>query len=168
MDGEVQASSPRQDRNEIIHGFARMLSDWGAGAEPALFEHLQEGLAEIPDAALAASIERMAGTGDDWGYHPPDPVARTISRLTHTLVLEDGSELLGAASLSAARSRPVIFLGNHLSFVDANVVDALLAAAGFENIADRLTVVVGPKVFSAPTRRLASLCFGTIKIPQIT
>ena len=115
MEGEVQASGSRRDRNEIIHGFARMLSDWGAGEEPALFEHLQEELAEIPDAALGASIERTAGTGGDWGYHPPDPVARRISRLTHTLVLEDGSELLGAASLAAAEHLARQRRGGHVA-----------------------------------------------------
>ena len=33
-------------------------------------------------------------------------------------------------------------------------------------VADRMTVLVGPKVYMLPVRRLASLCFGAIKIPQ--
>jgi len=33
-------------------------------------------------------------------------------------------------------------------------------------VAERLTVVAGPKVYSSPKRRFSSLCFGTIKTPQ--
>jgi 1-acyl-sn-glycerol-3-phosphate acyltransferase len=93
-------------------------------------------------------------------------VAKRISRLAHSLILLRGSGLDGDENLTAARERPVVFLGNHLSFVDANAIDALLAESGFADLTERLCVIVGPKVFAEPLRRLASLCFGTIKIPQ--
>jgi 1-acyl-sn-glycerol-3-phosphate acyltransferase len=60
----------------------------------------------------------------------------------------------------------VFLVANHLSYVDANVLDALLVAAGQSAVADRMTVLVGPKVYMLAVRRLASLCFGSIKIPQ--
>ncbi len=40
--------------------------------------------------------------------------------------------------------------------------------AGASEVADRLTVIAGPKVYSNIRRRFSSLCFGTIKVPQST
>jgi 1-acyl-sn-glycerol-3-phosphate acyltransferase len=62
--------------------------------------------------------------------------------------------------------RPMVLLSNHLSYSDANLLEFLLSKAGLAKVADRLTVVVGPKVYSEPFRRFSSLCFGTIKTPQ--
>lgn len=165
---QVSTRVPGHPRDEVLKSVAELISSWGAAPESAVLDHLRAGLRDVPDAALGALAERMLTTGASWGYHPHDPAARRISRLTHPLVLEQDSGLSGASSLEVARERPVVFLGNHLSFVDANVVDALLCDAGYEDVANRLAVVVGPKVFSLPIRRLASLCFGTIKIPQST
>lgn len=145
-----------------------MISEWGAGDEERLFQLLASELGDFPEAALQRAVGRVASTGGHWGYHPADLVARRISRAIHGVVLESSSELIDPDNVAIARARPVIFLGNHLSFVDANVVDALLSSAGFEEVANRLAVVVGPKVFSRPIHRLASLCFGVIKIPQST
>ncbi len=44
----------------------------------------------------------------------------------------------------------------------------LLQRAGASEVADRLTVIAGPKVYSNVRRRFSSLCFGTIKVPQST
>ena len=154
------------DRDQIIRSIARMLSTWAAVQEASFRKRLEADLADIPEATLRESVARMDSTGGHWGYHPFDAVARRASRLVHSIVLESSSELIGAEALEVARTRPVILLGNHLSFVDANVADALISHASYADVANRLTVVVGPKVFSEPIRRLASLCFGTIKIPQ--
>jgi 1-acyl-sn-glycerol-3-phosphate acyltransferase len=59
-----------------------------------------------------------------------------------------------------------VLVANHLSYSDANVVEVLLHQAGASEIADRLTVVAGPKVYSNIRRRFSSLCFGTIRVPQ--
>lgn len=157
---------PPSDRDQIVRGIARMLSEWAAIQETTLRKRIEADLADISDASLRESVARMASTGGHWGYHPPDTVARRCSRAVHAIVLESSSALIGAEVLEIARARPVILLANHLSFVDANVADALISHASYEDVANRLTVVVGPKVFSEPIRRLASLCFGTIKIPQ--
>ena len=42
----------------------------------------------------------------------------------------------------------------------------LLQQAGGDSLANRLTVIAGPKVYSSLKRRFSSLCFGTIKTPQ--
>ena len=145
-----------------------MISEWGAGDEDRLFQLLASELQDFPEEALERAVARVASTGGHWGYHPADLVARRISRAIHSVVLESSSRLIDPGNVAIARARPVIFLGNHLSFVDANVVDSLFSSAGFEEVANRLAVVVGPKVFALPIHRLASLCFGVIKIPQST
>lgn len=73
----------------------------------------------------------------------------------------------GVEWLKIAHSRgPTLILCNHLSYSDANAVDALLAWSGFEALANRLTVAVGPKVFEAPFRLLASSCMHILPVPQ--
>jgi 1-acyl-sn-glycerol-3-phosphate acyltransferase len=60
----------------------------------------------------------------------------------------------------------VVIFANHLSYSDANLLEVLLRRAGAIELADRLTVIAGPKVYSSLRRRFSSLCFGTIKTPQ--
>ncbi len=164
----AEGAHPGEDRSGPVREIARLISEWGAGGKDRLFQLLVSELGDFPEVALRRTIERVASTGEHWGYHRADLVARTISRAIHGVVLESSSKLIDAGNVEIARARPVIFLGNHLSFVDANVVDALLSSASLEEVANRLTVIVGPKVFSQPIHRLASLCFGVIKIPQST
>ena len=59
-----------------------------------------------------------------------------------------------------------MIFANHLSYSDANVVEIVLRSAGAGWLADRLTAIAGPKVYSNVMRRFSSLCFGTIKVPQ--
>jgi len=154
------------DRAELIARIADIMSDWGVGERKALEGQVVELLSDASDAEIAAAGQRLATTGQTWGYHAPDPVCRKLSRLAHRLVLLRGSGLEPSDALSRARRQPVFFIANHLSYIDANVIDALLVGAGFADVADGLTVLAGPKVYAQPIRRLASLCFGTIKMPQ--
>ena len=165
----IETPSPSQavpERGVFLANLAGALSDWGAGERATVEAALAGALASFSDAELARATERIATTGQDWGYHAPDPVCRAISRVAHRLVLLPGSTLLEPARLEVARGGPVCFIANHLSYIDANVVDALFVSAGYGDVADKLAVVAGPKVFALPIRRLASLCFGAIKIPQ--
>jgi 1-acyl-sn-glycerol-3-phosphate acyltransferase len=82
--------------------------------------------------------------------------------------LVGSSRLEGAEHLAAVRDRPLIILPNHISYSDANLFEILIQRAGFSDVADRLTVIVGPKVYGDPLRRFSSLCFGTIKTAQST
>jgi 1-acyl-sn-glycerol-3-phosphate acyltransferase len=107
-------------------------------------------------------------TGTDFTYYPPDPLARRIQHEVATLALTEASVLVGAENLERVGDQPVVLLANHLSYSDANLLEVLLRRSGLEALADRLTVVVGPKVYSEPYRRFSSLCFGTVKTPQST
>jgi 1-acyl-sn-glycerol-3-phosphate acyltransferase len=154
------------DREALIGRIADLLADWGAGERAALVQRITTQLSDADDAELEAFPTRLATTGQTWGYHPPDPVCRRISRIAHGLVLRPGSGLEPSDALPFARKQPVFFIANHLSYIDANVIDALLVDAGYQDVANGLTVLAGPKVFALPIRRLASLCFGAIKMPQ--
>lgn len=156
------------ERTQFAHDLARLVATWGSDSVETLEPRMAALLSEITDEQLAVYHERMSSTGGDWDYYPPDPLARRISRTVMATVLLPGSGLENPEALLPAHERNSVLLGNHLSYVDVNVLDHLMSAAGHAEIADRLTTLVGPKVFGEPIRRLASLCFGTIKLPQST
>ena len=155
-------------RGPLLDQLARLFAEWGAGELALLRARFEAAISGFDAVALQEFLERLRTTGADWGYYPPDPVARAVSRVGHSLVAAEGSSLDESGGLAAARRAPVVFVGNHLSFIDANTVDFLLQRAGWQDVADKLTVLVGPKVYAEPIRRVASLCFGTIKMPQST
>jgi 1-acyl-sn-glycerol-3-phosphate acyltransferase len=154
------------DRAAVYAEVAADLAAWGAGEREPLEVTVAKELGAFSDAQVAEFAVHLESTGATWGYHPRDPVARRLSRIAQGNVLLAGSVLQDSRQLERARQGPVFFVANHLSYVDANVLDSLFVSAGYQDVADRLTVLAGPKVYSLPTRRLASLCFGTIKIPQ--
>jgi 1-acyl-sn-glycerol-3-phosphate acyltransferase len=149
-----------------------------------LVDAIQEFLAErdlLTAAEIRAELEReIDSAGADalvklkerltldrgWDYYPPDPLARRIHHLLADRFLRDESRVEGADRLPAGAQ--TIIVANHLSYADANVVEVLLSRAGYGHVADRLTALAGPKVFSDRQRRFSSLCFGTVKVPQST
>jgi 1-acyl-sn-glycerol-3-phosphate acyltransferase len=123
-------------------------------------------LASNDDDAVARLVQRLMTTGNDFAYYPPDPLARRIQHEVAKLAVTDESALFGAEQLAAFRGQPMVLLSNHLSYSDANLLEVLLLRAGLADVAERLTVVAGPKVYMDPFRRFSSLCFGTVKTPQ--
>lgn len=125
----------------------RVITDAGAGA----VDRLRARLAQPPDA---------------WSYYSRDPLAREVHIQLANVVLAHPPVVHGARHLDAVHGRPLIIVANHLSYSDANVIDVLLHRCGQSEVADRLAVIAGPKVYSDLGRRFSSLCFGTIKSPQ--
>ncbi|MFN8062195.1 MAG: lysophospholipid acyltransferase family protein [Vicinamibacterales bacterium] len=115
--------------------------------------------------ALLALRSRLLAEAD-WAYYPPDPLVRRIHHLLAERFLSADSVIEGVAVLDRLAGEPVVIVSNHLSYADANVIETLLARAGADAFAARLTALAGPKIFSDKQRRFSSLCFGTIKVPQ--
>jgi len=156
------------DRDVIRDELVRLISDWGAGSPEAIAAIVGPALAALPEQRLDELVSRTGSTGASWEYYPADPFVRELSRAIMAVVVQPGSRIEGAQHLEVARKEPVVLVGNHLSYVDANLFDYFCHQASYGDIADRLAVVAGPKVYIAPIRRLASLCFGSIKTPQNT
>jgi len=131
---------------------------------------IREMLAREIDSAGPGALEslgaKLAAAGSDWDYYPPDPLARRLHQMLATQFLKPDSTLRGAEHLHAIAGKPVVILANHLSYSDANVLEVMLQLHGCGDVAQRLTAIAGPKVYSSLTRRFSSLCFGTIKVAQ--
>lgn len=154
------------DRANLVDQILLLSGQGGTPEERLLRGRLERFAERSSEEDFQRFVQHLLVTGTAWDYTPPDPLARELSRLVNGVLLEPGSGVEGARNLERARERRVILLANHLAFVDANALDVLLSQAGYGDVADRITVLVGPKVFTKPLRRIASLCFGTIKIPQ--
>jgi 1-acyl-sn-glycerol-3-phosphate acyltransferase len=156
--------------NSARAALAEQLIAFAGDNPPEAVERLRAELKQVLDAGGRAGIarlfKRLATTGSDWTYYASDPLARKIHSVLGDVVLGAESALEGSEQLERVRGRPAVFLANHLSYADANALQALLDRSGYTDIGDRLTVIVGPKVFSDPMRRFSSLCFGSVKMPQ--
>jgi 1-acyl-sn-glycerol-3-phosphate acyltransferase len=132
----------------------------------ALEARIRASLRGATPAEFYELSQRIESTGATWGYHAPDPLASGISHEVLRVLLTPTSRLHDATHLEAVRREPLILVGNHLSFADANLLEYLLTGTGYGDVSRRITALVGPKVYSQPLRRFASLCFGTVKLPQ--
>jgi 1-acyl-sn-glycerol-3-phosphate acyltransferase len=119
-----------------------------------------------PGALLDLKERLAADLG--WSYYPRDSLAQRIHHLLADRFLQAGSRILDIEHLADVQAGPLAIVGNHLSYADANVVEVLLQRSGGTTLANRLTAIAGPKVFSSRQRRFSSLSFGTIKVPQST
>lgn len=124
----------------------------------------QEIEAAGPDALIALWEQLIADGG--WSYYPPSRLAANIHYVLADRYLNPDSRVSGSEHLDAIGSEPLLIVSNHLSYSDANVFQMLVHRAGYHDLAQRLTAVAGPKIFTSPQRRFSSLCFGTIKVPQ--
>jgi 1-acyl-sn-glycerol-3-phosphate acyltransferase len=152
----------------LVEPIVHFAGDHPAETLQALRAKLERLLRAEPPEAVQRLVTRLATTGDEFRYYPPDPLAIAIHGVIAEIAMTADSSLVHAERLADVRGRSVVFLPNHLSYSDANLFEVLLERAGYRDVAERLTVIAGPKVYSDPMRRFSSLCFGTIKTPQST
>ena len=133
---------------------------------PRLRDLVESTIADAGDNAVAGLQARLAKSADAWAYYGRDPLAHRLHHELARVVLKDAPVVIGAGRLDALRHGPAIIVANHLSYSDANVIEVLLHQCGYPDIANRLAVIAGPKVYSDLGRRFSSLCFGTIRSPQ--
>lgn len=153
-------------RRTLLEQIAAFGAANGPAWERDLVTRLEAALDAAGPEALAGLSARIIETGGDWTYYAPDPLARRIQDTIAEVAVTSESTVSGQEHLREIESGPAVFLSNHLSYADANLLSVLLRRTGHEQIATRLTVIAGPKVYSDPVRRFSSLCFGTIKTPQ--
>jgi 1-acyl-sn-glycerol-3-phosphate acyltransferase len=152
-------------RDELVGAIIDFLSIEDPAARAQIRGVLER---EIDGAGRAALVNlwRALGERTEWDYFPSDPVARRIHHVLARILMHPASTLGGMEHVAAVAGRAAVILPNHLSYADANVVELLLDRCGAEELAGRLTIIAGPKVFVDLQRRFSSLCFGTVRTPQ--
>jgi 1-acyl-sn-glycerol-3-phosphate acyltransferase len=165
MTAMLHEEPSRSTRDSLV---AAILAFMG-GSHLLPLEDIRGALEREIDAAGADALVALEGAlaaDSGWAYYPPDPLARRIHHLLADRFLEPDSTVTGLDRLAAIDGAPIAMFANHLSYADANVVEVLLQRGGAGALADRVTAIAGPKVFTSRERRFSSLCFGTIKVPQ--
>jgi 1-acyl-sn-glycerol-3-phosphate acyltransferase len=162
---ELRTDSADSGRDALIAAIMAFFAGQDLLAREDIRAALERELLDAGAGALIGLKERLA---DDrgWDYYPSDPIARRVHHLLAGRFLAAESRVTGAHHLATVGAAPVVILANHLSYADANVVEVLLQRIGGAALADRLTALAGPKVFTSRDRRFSSLCFGTVKVPQ--
>ena len=159
-------NTPACDRAQLVAAIAAFVAHKGGVPPSVVRGPVERAIAELGDGSVNRLQTRLSQPSDAWSYYPRDPLAQRVHHALAGLVLKDPPIVSGVAHLDAIRGRGVVMVANHLSYSDANVIEVLLQRSGGGEVADRLSVVAGPKVYSDLSRRFSSLCFGTIKSPQ--
>jgi 1-acyl-sn-glycerol-3-phosphate acyltransferase len=163
----VSQSAAGAARERLLSGLWAFLT----GLNPRLSEEVHgevtAAFEEAGDAALLTLWQRLE-TEAVWGYSPPDRLAQRLHHVLAGRYLLEDSELQGLEHVASLAPGPLAICANHLSYSDANAIEVLLQRSGAGHLANRLTAIAGPKVFTSRQRRFSSLCFGTIKVPQST
>ena len=153
-------------REPLIETIVRFLTHERVADAGDIRDCVERAIDESGPGAIDTLSARLLRAGTDWAYYPHDPLARRIHHALAPRVLQPEPVVHGADNLEAMTDTRVVMFANHLSYSDANVVEVVLRKAGACALADRLTAIAGPKVYSNVTRRFSSLCFGTVKVPQ--
>lgn len=153
-------------REPLVETIVRFLAHERVTDAREIRECVERAIDESGPGAIDTLSSRLLKAGADWDYYPHDPLARRIHHALAPRVLQPEPVIFGIEHLRAVKDTPLVIFANHLSYSDANVVEVLLRSVGASALADRLTAIAGPKVYSDLTRRFSSLCFGTIKVPQ--
>ncbi len=159
-------TATRCGREPLVEAIVRFLARERVSDAHEVRACVERAIDEAGPDAIDSMSARLLDAGSDWSYYPHDPLARRIHHALAARVLQPEPVVSGASHLESVRAKRLVIFANHLSYSDANVVEVLLRAAGENCLADRLTAIAGPKVYSNVTRRFSSLCFGTIKVPQ--
>lgn len=135
---------------------------------PAVTAAMADTIAGLTDDDLIEMMAHMAQIGEEYGLHAPNPSAMALTRRWAECMLGD-PEVQGLEHLvQAIEAGPVIVLSNHQSYFDASALDHALVKQGRPDLADRLMVAAGPKVYSDLFRRFAAASMTTLKVPQST
>jgi 1-acyl-sn-glycerol-3-phosphate acyltransferase len=160
------AVATRATRESLITAIMTFLAGEDLLTRDEIRSALEDEIDRAGPQALIHLKERLATASTDWAFYPADPLARHIHHILADRLLQKDSALIGTEHIASAGGTPLVICANHLSYADANLLQILLHRSGAARLADRLTAIAGPKVFTDRVRRFSSLCFGTIRTPQ--
>ena len=149
-----------------------LLKGWEESLPEDLSDSVRHFVDGQSDAVIADFLKKYEVAGIDWGYSEGSAFVGDIMNFILEKLLKfniQGSENIDEAlELTASgKADRLVFVANHVSYSDANIFAAAfsenLKKAGF---AGELTVVAGPKVFSHPVRKFASMHFNSLLIAQ--
>jgi 1-acyl-sn-glycerol-3-phosphate acyltransferase len=125
-------------------------------------------VAQWSDEACLALAPALKHLGEEHRVYDPLPEVREVGR-DWMRDLAPEYEVAGLDAVVEARARgPVVFISNHLAYVDSSAIDAVLVWEGHRDIADAIVSLAGPKVYDDAFRRFATSCLSTLPVPQST
>ncbi len=151
-------------RATIPGWLSRFIADEGRAEKNAT--RMRELLADWSDETCRGVVSHLGEVGEEHRVYPAHPACRRLSREWCEDVLVS-HRVDGEAHLQAAASGPTLLVCNHLSYFDANAIDAALAK-DHALLADRVVAAAGPKVYQDLFRRFAAGCLTTLPVPQST
>ena len=154
------------DRAQLVDAIAAFVAHKGGLDLNAVRRPVQRTIDDLGADSVYELQARLSQSCDAWSYYPRDLLAQRVHHALAGLILREPPQVSGRAHLDDIRGQGIVIVSNHLSYSDANVIEVLLQQSGCAEVAERLSVVAGPKVYSDLSRRFSSLCFGTIKSPQ--
>jgi len=158
--------------SEVKDTLFKMLQGWEAAVPADVVPVVRDFLDNVSDSAVAEFLKKYEVAGEDWGYSEGSSFVSDIMELVLRKMLTfdvRGAENIDDALklLAEGSADRLVFVANHLSYSDANVFATAFSGnfrkAGF---AGELAVIAGPKVFSHPVRKFASMHFNSLLIAQ--
>jgi 1-acyl-sn-glycerol-3-phosphate acyltransferase len=149
-----------------------LLKGWEESLPETLFSSVRGFVENQPDEVIADFLKKYEAAGVDWGYSEGSAFVGDIMNLILGKLLDfniQGAENIDESLrlLAEGKADRLVFVANHVSYSDANIFatafDENFKKAGFAN---ELAVVAGPKVFSHPVRKFASMHFNSLLIAQ--
>lgn len=158
--------------SEIKDKFLKILTGWENSVPTEIIPFANEMVDSLTDDLILDFMEKYQNAGLDWGYSQGSFLVRKSMAsllakimnfdLNQTENLDEALQLIKEEKIER-----LVVVSNHLSYADANAFatafDQNFDGAGF---GDDFTVVVGPKVFSHPLRKFASMQFNSLLIAQ--
>lgn len=150
----------------------KLLEGWESTVPEDMAPVIRKKTLEVDDEVIEDFFRKFEVAGIDWGFSEYSPFVKTLldETLNYLLNTEIKGENNLVDALTALKNNEyerLVILSNHMSYSDANIVatsfDKYFQEAGLGNM---LSVIAGPKVFTHPLRKLASMHFNPLLIAQ--
>ncbi len=156
----------------MLEKLESILSSWEETLPEDMHNYIRNKASDFTQEEIADFLEKFENTGRDWGFSPISPLAQEllndVVRMVSNTDLRGGENLESALkALADSKVERLCIVSNHLSYADANLI-ATYFHPYFQKygFGDKLSVVVGPKVFNDKFKKLSSMHFNTLLIAQ--